>query len=366
MRGAINHIKDNYESVGKSHERIKWIDSLKGFAIICVVLGHIVKGYMDAGVFAKFTNAMYDIYNLIYMFHMPLFFMISGCLFAKAYYIGNPPDRMLREKSYKCQLWNLILLYIIYDVLLGVFKILFGGYVKHQVNYRDILMIWAKPIQLYWYLYILIVLYVVFAISTIRNANQFMLLVVLICISIVSNFSLEISWFQVSRTAYYAFFFFFGIILERHEFKIGDGKLVRVFAVITLILIQIFWGKRPLCEIPVVKFIVGWGTSLSLIELFRTFSVLRENSVLNKCGQYCLEIYLLHTYIATANRNLLPKIGLSNFYVNIGANLLLSVGIPILITWVVRKLKLYSLMFEPNCVIKKIVLKKTFDNIDGE
>lgn len=27
-------------------ERINWIDSLKGFAMICVVLGHVADGYL--------------------------------------------------------------------------------------------------------------------------------------------------------------------------------------------------------------------------------------------------------------------------------------------------------------------------------
>lgn len=54
-------------------ERNQFIDSLKGFAIILVVLGHSLEkfGYNDSLV-----------HNLIYAFHMPLFFVISGYLSA--------------------------------------------------------------------------------------------------------------------------------------------------------------------------------------------------------------------------------------------------------------------------------------------
>ena len=43
--------------------RIKWIDISKGIGIILVLMGHISK--------IKIIN------NVIYAFHMPLFFMIS-------------------------------------------------------------------------------------------------------------------------------------------------------------------------------------------------------------------------------------------------------------------------------------------------
>lgn len=51
--------------------RIQYLDNLKGFAILLVVLGHCVQS----------TVTGYDdnpIFKVIYSFHMPLFFMISG------------------------------------------------------------------------------------------------------------------------------------------------------------------------------------------------------------------------------------------------------------------------------------------------
>jgi len=58
-------------------KRLVWIDSAKGFAIILVVFGHVLggtmaRGWLDADGLFKF------IYDYIYLFHMPLFFMISG------------------------------------------------------------------------------------------------------------------------------------------------------------------------------------------------------------------------------------------------------------------------------------------------
>jgi len=51
--------------------RVVWIDIFKGIGILLVVIGHIL---------AEQKNCP-PLYNIIYMFHMPLFFFISGYLY---------------------------------------------------------------------------------------------------------------------------------------------------------------------------------------------------------------------------------------------------------------------------------------------
>lgn len=48
-------------------QRLKWVDALKGFGILCVVFGHL------------YPNIAIERY--IYSFHMPLFFALSGFLY---------------------------------------------------------------------------------------------------------------------------------------------------------------------------------------------------------------------------------------------------------------------------------------------
>lgn len=54
-----------------SSNRILWVDNLKGFLILLVVLGHTIQYSMQA-----FDSS--HVFNYIYSFHMPLFFLISG------------------------------------------------------------------------------------------------------------------------------------------------------------------------------------------------------------------------------------------------------------------------------------------------
>lgn len=57
--------------------KVNWVDSLKGFAIILVVLGHISS----------------PLSSFIYAFHMPLFFIVSG-------FFLNPTNELKREIIY--------------------------------------------------------------------------------------------------------------------------------------------------------------------------------------------------------------------------------------------------------------------------
>lgn len=56
-----------------SMERIGYIDSLRGFAILLVVVGHLIQYN-----YSSFLDSC--LFNVIYSFHMPLFFFISGCV----------------------------------------------------------------------------------------------------------------------------------------------------------------------------------------------------------------------------------------------------------------------------------------------
>lgn len=60
--------------------RLRYLDIAKGIGIICVIIGHTV----EHGSF---------LFNVIFSFHMPLFFIVSGILFRK-----NEKSQFVKKK----------------------------------------------------------------------------------------------------------------------------------------------------------------------------------------------------------------------------------------------------------------------------
>ncbi|MEQ3237778.1 acyltransferase family protein [Bacteroides cellulosilyticus] len=99
-------------------ERFEYIDSIKGFAIFLMVMGHVIAwNYTDYK-----TVCIYDfkqlpniklggvVWQIIYSFHMPLFFMVSGFLSYKTYNWQNFfPFLKKKDKSfvYSLAMYNL-------------------------------------------------------------------------------------------------------------------------------------------------------------------------------------------------------------------------------------------------------------------
>lgn len=73
--------------------RIEWMDSLKGILILLVVIGHVLLPIHSEGPYVSGT------YDLIYLFHMPLFIFVSG-FFAKHAVDGEGHLRVDRVLTY--------------------------------------------------------------------------------------------------------------------------------------------------------------------------------------------------------------------------------------------------------------------------
>lgn len=76
-----------------ARQRIGWVDATKGFAIICIILGHFSAFFMD---YLDFAKALFLITG---SFHVPLFFLLSG-------YTMSPDKRMgaagVRKLAKRC------------------------------------------------------------------------------------------------------------------------------------------------------------------------------------------------------------------------------------------------------------------------
>jgi fucose 4-O-acetylase-like acetyltransferase len=102
------------------------IDVLRGFAILLVVVGHSIQygngfNYLENKLF--YENI---VFIFIYTFHMPLFMLISGYLFAKS--IKNKP---LKELLYN-RLSKILLPVLIWNAVFLSIRILWKTLIKNE------------------------------------------------------------------------------------------------------------------------------------------------------------------------------------------------------------------------------------------
>ena len=210
-------------------------------------------------------------------------------------------------------------------------------------------MIWAYPIQLYWYLYVLIIFYLIFRINFIRNTKyRYIILAVLGIVSAVSAYIPATDMFQASRIMYYTFFFFLGVLLEG-LLGIKEVRTAVPFLFAgSCALAVIFWKEdSSIYKTPVINTLVALGLVLGIFLFFRSVKSVEKSRLLTFCGRYDLEIYILHTYVASAGRSVFRKIGVDNIYIILIVSSILSIAVPIIISIVLKKIKLHGLAFRP-------------------
>ena len=322
--------------------RLKYIDALKGFAIIFVVIGHVSNGYLSQGTADMlFVNT----HKIATAFHMALFFAVSGFLFCRAYISDEGTVKNARVKT---QTINLICIYFLYSILLWTFKFLLSAFVNTQLTVKNLLMIPIKPFDLYWYLYIVILYYIIFSRRIVVKQPKLAVLLVTIALAITSYWVPDTWLFGIKNFLYFMPFFYLGCLLSSKAELLDRKELVYILLPIIILLFTLFWrNEEPLKSIRFVNLAIGGGTALCLFCAFKQYKLLGENRFLSFVGSYSLEIYLFHTYFVTFCRTVFSRMNINNSLLILIISTSLGVAAPIGIAWVCRKIGIHKYLFTP-------------------
>lgn len=305
-------------------------------------------GYINGDSYPSFVVAEYSIYQFIYTFHMPLFFLVSGFLFSLAYIDKESGVKYSRLKT---QLLDIIVIYIVFSIVMVTFKVFCSGFVNHQASFSELLSIGWKPIAQYWYLYVLAIFYLIH-ILLVRCKHTILLTIVLLCLSACAG---EIVPASKAYTFYQLFFtlpfFFLGTVMQRSCSTPTWGvTLVGLF--VASVLCFMFWSESvdsyfhlvPLT--PVVNTFIALGFCLFFWKAFSSVKWL-DNKALEICGRYCLEIYLTHCFLTAGFRSVFTALGVTNFWLSLVMNTLLSTILPIFFAMALERIGLHDLLFRP-------------------
>ena len=281
---------------------------------------------------------------------MALFMLISGYLFRTAYF---DTDGQIKKARMRRQAENLIMLYVIYDIAYGLFKILCSRFTLLSTTWSDILLFPIHPINPYWYLYILILYYAIFSRGPIlRHSMAVLYITAVLCI--LSTFVSD-GIFPLDKLLNFAFFFWLGVCC-RHGTAAWFGR-----PVITAVLLPLsvgayalrWTGHLPPQVFPVANMIIPLGIVQGLWYGFAHIPALQHSSLFSLFGKYSLEVYLIHCAILAGARTVFPAFIHDHYVLSIALNFALSASLPLLFAVLCKKLSIHDVFFKPVVLLER-------------
>lgn len=133
---------------------IDFIDCAKAIGIILVVYGHALRDLVDARLIDNTSGLQASDY-VIYTFHMPLFFFLSGLTAGRSVAKGAVP-------FLKGKLRTIVYPYFLWSLLLGGTMVTLTAVTNHDKSVSRLLEILWNPISPFWFLYALFWVHVVY------------------------------------------------------------------------------------------------------------------------------------------------------------------------------------------------------------
>lgn len=275
-------------------ERLQWLDALRGTAIIFVVMGHVVAWNMsDISILTLPLNSNDGLlWNIIYSFHMPLFFFISSYLF---YQTGIEYDFRGFKIFFKKKIQRLLIPYITTGFIIY--------YIKGHYGYWFLLTLFEFSIVSY--IGLLISQKIKFAIPFIKDAGIFFILYVLF---VAMNAIPFLFFLNLERFLFLYPFFVLGIfirkyscldVLIRNEFSYVVSLLLYIglFCIhITIDYSNDFLQYYNFLRGGLRFVILIFMPFFMIVFLYNLFQRLPENvnNLLSYIGKKTLDIYIFH------------------------------------------------------------------------
>ncbi|TFD56810.1 acyltransferase [Cryobacterium suzukii] len=269
-------------------ERVGWVDTGRGIAILLVALFHSANWLLGAGFDIPYWREINDSLSSM---RMPLFFVLSG-LFAPKWLLK--PWRDLWTVKVRLYLWVFLLWEVVGSIVFLLGQTMKGeGFGLRQAVLGLVVSPVLPRFEL-WFIWALSIFFVVAKLS--RKVDPRLQLVIAGAVSIVALSGLETANVGWSGSLKYYFFFLAGIYLRSWIIRIGTvdnrllvGAAMFVWAAVTAAIALL--GLRDVFGLYFLNCLVG---VVGGIAFSRTLRGVRWFGMI---GRITLPIYLAHTPI---------------------------------------------------------------------
>ncbi len=318
-----------------AQERIVWIDYARGVGIILVVLGHVIRGLRIEKVGP--TLLYYDrLDDLIYSFHMPLFFFLAGLVFGPR--IGTSPRDFVRSTVI-----GLIVPYILWSFAFVMIQDSVRYEVNHAYDVSELVWMWRYPIAHLWFLYALFFARVVsYVVARLFGATGLMIAAAIWMIAFLSGGPGH--W--LDRVApgldMGGAFLLLGMVMSaqaRLSISFRLTALAAMAAFVIWAVANIYLVRGAVVGWPQLAAIAGTMMTVAACLLLRNWRG-PAAATLAQIGQASLAIYVAHVIFAAALRILLYRFDLFNCTLHVVAGTLVGTLIPAVLFVMATRLKL--------------------------
>jgi fucose 4-O-acetylase-like acetyltransferase len=265
----------------------------KCIGIILVVIGH----------FTVPTSPIYweKIKNLIYSFHMPLFFLLSGYLFNYEKFEISSYIYIVSKK-----IKRLFAPFVSIALIFFALKYFSAFFVKlqHPVTLDTFLLIFVNPVKSYmpllWFIYVLMLVFIFYPLLLCIFKNSFYVFFVSIMLALFAGY---VDFQPVQKMMLMLPYFSFGNVVKNINFdqiKLNNAVYCFVFFVILFALSYYFSVDNPIFRI-----IIAMSGSMSIVFLSSIILSYFDSGFvkhLESIGYYSMSIYLFHTLFVSAIR----------------------------------------------------------------
>lgn len=310
------------------------IDLCRGWGILLVVLGHALKQTGET------PEAFQVLLSVIYSFHMPLFFVLSGFVSGKLLSFRNWKERgtYIRERAFR-----LLIPYFTVGVLYMPLKLMLSRYALKPYDLSSVWRIFLgeNPDVALWFIYILFWASALSALLITEKTRYFWLAAAFLCslVSFGTGSSL--------RLLRYWFFFLLGLCLraswEKAAGKLrAPGQIAAALAVFSAANVFLYPDGPEILEM--VTALSGTAFSLGLSLWLAEKKTGKEG--LRLLGVYSMDIYIFSEPLMTAAKLLFWDILHVPYVLCTLLCLMIGLALPIPISrFIVRKIKLFRVAF---------------------
>lgn len=261
------------------------IDSIKGLLIILVVMGHVITACDNV----NFYN--HAVMGLIYIFHMPLFILISG-------YMTRNPDEQTPGQMWR-RVGNIFITLLVFQLLTAL-----RVYVKKDLFVASLL---TFPFGILWYLLCLIYWRVCFYYTPkwLRD-RPLLYLGIALLVSILCGLTNTGNVFAVQRGLNFYFFFLLGYYFKQGVVNTKWWNLNYLHLAVVVVLLPLIFWLYPRCgnfmngadhytvaDLPQKVMILASSLAMCLLVFNKT----PEVKVLTHIGKDSMFYYLYHIHV---------------------------------------------------------------------